>query len=729
MSRLKSKWGLMWCVFISFSLFLVVFTVACTGTQGTQGPIGPQGPPGPPGPLASGTERQLNASVTVSKPANGTHFVAGEQAVLTVTLKDQTGAAFDRANDFSQLRLMMAGPQEPPETITPVKLLKTSADRTQPIHHYVDLKTNADVQVSAATLTYKLGAVSDEKPGTYIVSVWAVSKTNSFQQAMVVAELQVGTATVETQIVEKEKCAACHLGADNGKFYFHHIDQVSPNSPAGNFAIDQNAVRNCKTCHNNNGYAAFVDPEKEVRIADTIVHRVHGVHMGEHLKSVHSIGVVEEDQPGVFENYLHVLFPADVRNCAKCHVDDRWKTKPSQMACGACHDAVWFGEVAKMPKGNVAHPGGPQANDSACSTCHQPDTKSVAPSITEAHKVELDLLNKVELALTAPRNGKFYVAGETPKVTVTIKDAKTGSVINPTTIVEPKNSANVTPSEWRGARFFVSGPREGTKPVLTTAALSTNKTYTYAVNDFRVRLKPTDEDPRITRSGTAVSYQLDDVKSLEAGTYTVFVYVQPASGVGGNALINFQVGTETPDKLVATNCTTCHEDTRMHATSIAAPFNTDYCKNCHDYERQRTDSIVWTTRNAGFGAGPISRRIHGVHYGRYVDKPTEIHAREDYSGVIFPQDVRNCTKCHSADTTGTWKTEPSRLACNACHDSDSAIAHTSLMTRDLTPADPWSGDEVETCKTCHGAGKDFAPDKVHNLSSPYKPPYEREPEK
>ena len=28
---------------------------------------------------------------------------------------------------------------------------------------------------------------------------------------------------------------------------------------------------------------------------------------------------------------------------------------------------------------------------------------------------------------------------------------------------------------------------------------------------------------------------------------------------------------------------------------------------------------------------------------------------------------------------------------------------------------------------CHGAGREFAPDKVHNIATPYKPPYLREP--
>jgi hypothetical protein len=48
-----------------------------------------------------------------------------------------------------------------------------------------------------------------------------------------------------------------------------------------------------------------------------------------------------------------------------------------------------------------------------------------------------------------------------------------------------------------------------------------------------------------------------------------------------------------------------------------------------------------------------------------------------------------------------------------------------LMTNDPTPADPWSGDEQETCDVCHGAGRDFSPDKMHKITDPYVPPYSR----
>jgi hypothetical protein len=46
----------------------------------------------------------------------------------------------------------------------------------------------------------------------------------------------------------------------------------------------------------------------------------------------------------------------------------------------------------------------------------------------------------------------------------------------------------------------------------------------------------------------------------------------------------------------------------------------------------------------------------------------------DFSTVVFPQDVRNCTKCHDGADPATpqgdnWKIQPSREACGSCHDN------------------------------------------------------------
>ena len=56
----------------------------------------------------------------------------------------------------------------------------------------------------------------------------------------------------------------------------------------------------------------------------------------------------------------------------------------------------------------------------------------------------------------------------------------------------------------------------------------------------------------------------------------------------------------------------------------------------------------------------------------------------------------------------------------------------------MTPAPPrtprintWTdpnnpNNVVESCDTCHGTDAEFSVDKVHNIASPYVPPYPRE---
>ena len=268
---------------LAATIGIVLLVAGCGGTgstagaQGPQGPQGPAGPQGVPGLAAAGSARQVAVTVTVSKPANGTHFVAGQSPVVTVTLKDDQGTAFTK-DDFSTLNLYMYGPQETAKTKTAVKLLNASTDRSKTPHHYIDLLTNTDAKVAGNVMTYNLRSVTDEEAGTYIISVYAVSKANGLYQAFPTTEVQIGTATAEKQIVDSKNCAPCHLGADSGKFYMHHVDPGR--SPTGSWSIDSDPVRTCKSCHNNDGYAAYT-PAGGTATPDQIVFRAHGVHMGE----------------------------------------------------------------------------------------------------------------------------------------------------------------------------------------------------------------------------------------------------------------------------------------------------------------------------------------------------------------------------------------------------------------------------------------------------------------
>jgi hypothetical protein len=239
--------------------------------------------------------------------------------------------------------------------------------------------------------------------------------------------------------------------------------------------------------------------------------------------------------------------------------------------------------------------------------------------------------------MTQPANGTYYVAGEKPQIKIAVKNTATGLVVDPATITE---------ADWNRFRLQVSGPRDHTEPVLTSAAAdhSLSESMYYIYNDLRVGTDPADGDTNEIRSASDITYQPADVAGLEAGTYTVFVRLRYVDNPASVGVFNFQVETETEEKKVCTNCTDCRGDTRQHGSY---PFNPDIRKNCHDYENQLAGTTGWADQNWGFGAAPLARRIHGVHYGHYLDKPEEIHGEEDaeeFAGIIFPQDIRNCTK-------------------------------------------------------------------------------------
>jgi hypothetical protein len=616
--------------------------------------------------------------------------------------------------DFSTLNLYMYGPQDPMKTVTAVKLLDASTDRAVRPHHYIDLK--ADGEIDGNTITYELQGVSDEEPGTYTVALYAVLADDPLEQTFELENIQIETAEVESPVVEAEKCASCHQGAANGQFYLHHVDPG--HLPTGSPSIDSVPVATCKSCHNNEGYASFTgvisDPVSDERTPDNIIIRVHGVHMGEELNNTFNT----DQDAGKFADYTEVVFPADVRNCDRCHVDERWKTEPSQQACGTCHDDTWFGSPSSMPSNYVKLHEGGSAPDTSCSLCHTSNEVD-ALSVPAVHATDLSTEYTVDLDLSDPAADTHYVAGESPTLTITIIDNTSGEPVNPSTITE---------ADWSRFRLQVSGPKEDTMPVLTTAAADHSKSgsTSYIYNDLRVRTSPANEDPKLTRTSTNLVYELDDVTGLEAGTYQMFVQIRHVNSPSSLNVLSFLVETDEEEPEIATNCVDCHGDTNMHGSY---PFSEapGLCKNCHDYERQLDNNGGWSDSNWGFGAQPIVKRVHGIHYGAYLDKPGDVHEPgSDWDGIIFPQDVRNCVKCHSENDM--WTEEPSRLACLACHDSDDAQTHADLQTSDPTPNEPWNGDEVETCVVCHGEEREFAPKIVHNIWDPYKPPYPREAE-
>jgi OmcA/MtrC family decaheme c-type cytochrome len=69
-------------------------------------------------------------------------------------------------------------------------------------------------------------------------------------------------------------------------------------------------------------------------------------------------------------------------------------------------------------------------------------------------------------------------------------------------------------------------------------------------------------------------------------------------------------------------------------------------------------------------------------------------ALNDFSSIVFPQDVRNCTNCHQkAAQADNWMNNPTRAACGSCHDDVDFVSgqnHAGGIQLDDTQ-----------CSTCH----------------------------
>ena len=80
-------------------------------------------------------------------------------------------------------------------------------------------------------------------------------------------------------------------------------------------------------------------------------------------------------------------------------------------------------------------------------------------------------------------------------------------------------------------------------------------------------------------------------------------------------------------------------------------------------------------------------------------------------------------ECQSSICVNTAWQNPTARACITCHDAADSAAHAAQNT-----FVPPSGPPVESCIVCHGPGGILPVSVVHNITSPYVPPYSREPE-
>ena len=496
---------------------------------------------------------------------------------------------------------------------------------------------------------------------------------------------------------DSSTCLTCH-------------DSVSKLNAHGGSRQD---VKLCALCHQ----PQTTDPDTGNTVDMKVM--AHKIHMGEHLPSVKAgtpYQIIGNAQS--LHDFSTVAWPQmtqgnSLTNCALCHEgtvaankgaqSNAWYTNPSRAACGSCHDDVDWVTGAN-------HPAGPQADDKACASCHQPDGIEFDASIKGAHTVwekskQLKGLNATIVSVTN------MAAGKSPTVVYKLTNGD-GTAVDGTKLTTFSPILAGPTSNYSKALNY----RENalTKAVFSAAAGTT--TYTFAA------VLPADA------SGTwTVSGDIYRNATLKRGDGKADMTLREAAM---NPIKYVAVtGPVTPRRTSVTtaNCTSCHDGgLSLHG---GQRLTTEECVICHSPNND--DSA---RRPAAAGAPEsisFQRMIHRIHTGEELTQDFTIFgfggSTNNFNEVRFPGDRRNCAKCHASTAAYTLPLQqtniasvttlrdyftpqgPATAACLGCHDNRDAAAHAYLNTA----AFPGSTIGAEACATCHGTGKDWAVEKVH----------------
>src|SRR5664280_2634741 len=185
-------------------------------------------------------------------------------------------------------------------------------------------------------------------------------------------------------------------------------------------------IKLCVLCHN----PQTIDPDTGNSVDAKVL--FHKLHMGSSLPSVqagHPYQIIGHG--GSVVDFSTIVFPQDIRNCTTCHQPSSpqgfvWYTYPSRAACGSCHDTIDWTTGAN-------HKGGPQADDSACASCHQPQgVNDFDASIIGAHTIPTRAaqLKGLNIRIINVTNA---APGTKPVVTFAVTN-NDGSFVDPSTL-------------------------------------------------------------------------------------------------------------------------------------------------------------------------------------------------------------------------------------------------------------------------------------------------------
>src|SRR5450432_4046408 len=317
----------------------------------------------------------------------------------------------------------------------------------------------------------------------------------------------------------------------------------------------------------------------------------------------------------------------------------------------------------------------------------------------------------VNFAASAMLNGTTNTIGKTA-IVVKIQSAaiaKDGTITARATIVDadglPLDRLGITskgPISMSFIAAYIPGGQTQYVSYTTTVAKATTNTNpnqiqaandsggvftANAIGDYTYTFKtraPVTFDPTATNAiGVSVTRDLSAFGTFDEWSETsndVFTFVPDGSAV------------KVTRSVVTTDaCNQCHNPLIGHGGSR---LKVELCIMCHTPQTTNPDTLL---------TQDMKVLIHKIHDGANLPSvkagtPYRVWHRgawSDFSTVVFPHDVRNCTTCHAAGATqaDAWKTKPSSAVCGSCHDD------VNFATGVNHPGGPQFDDNQ--CSGCH----------------------------
>ena len=536
--------------------------------------------------------------------------------------------------------------------------------------------------------------------------VVSIASCNSCHEKLA---LHGGGARIDTKF-----CVVCHT--EQRKYGYANVA-----STAGKFpALTEKATVNATT-----GITSF-SYSPETRIADGEVSgnfttMVHKIHQGKELvKENYNYANV------AFNNKGFSMLGGGQKMCSTCHDNtkavnaDNWNIKPSQLACGSCHDGINWAtgtgstladKAAATAVGAVlatsGHVGRAQSGDATCNLCHG------AADIKVYHQTE-----------NITKNNPTIAAG-LKTFTYDIKSVAVDATSNDVTIVF-KINADGTAVTFKAAAAAMAHPLNGFTgtPTFLLAYAQTQDGIATPVDYNNAGVK------QAQAISVSVANLLDTAKTADgslsatadaAGYYTAilngtgakkfpvgakmravalqgyFTQIVSTGNVARHAIsVVKAVGTDAVRRTVVdpAKCSNCHEWFEGHGGNRV--YQTQVCVMCHTpglatsargiadatllaYKFTAADVKIlgdWGFNKALPNAAlkfPVTSNnfkdmIHGIHAGR--DRVTPfVDARDrtpsaivllDFKRMDFPGKLNNCQTCHVTATTAstTFNTVP-----------------------------------------------------------------------